>query len=230
MSDRARVLVVDDEPDVRTVLRLVLERAGHEVQEAASGPEAVALIAAQEPDLVVLDVLMPRQDGWVTLARIRDRSDVPVLMLTARAAEADKVRGLGSGADDYLTKPFGNAELVARVGALLRRRRTPAEAPVYEDGRLRIDVRDRSVTADGRAVELPPTEWGLLTALVRHPGEFLPRRRLLELVWGDPLGVGPDRVKFSVLRLRRRLGWDDTATSPIEARRGAGYRYRPPAD
>jgi DNA-binding response OmpR family regulator len=224
--DGALVLVVDDEPDVRETLRLVLERAGHRVQQAASGPEALARIREAEPDAVVLDVVMPGQDGFATLARIRDVADVPVLMLTARVAEADKLRGLGGGADDYVTKPFSNAELVARVGALLRRRRPGRPELRYEDARIAVDFRERSVRADGREVQLSSTEWSLLTVLLRHPDEFLSPRSLLELVWGDPLGIGPERVKYSVLRLRRRLGWSDPETSPIESRRGAGYRYR----
>lgn len=225
-AGRALVLVVDDEPDVRASLRMVLERAGHRVAEAPGGTEAMARIAQDPPDVVVLDVLMRGEDGFAVLGRIRDVSDVPVLMLTARVTDADKVRGLGGGADDYVTKPFSNIELVARVGALLRRRRATDPGLVYQDARLVLDFRARTVVADGRPVELPATEWALLAVLVRHADEYLSLRRLLELVWGDPLGVGPDRVKFAVLRLRRRLGWGDPATSPIESRRAVGYRYR----
>ena len=227
MTDSAAtVLIVDDEQDVRHVLRVVLQRAGHEVIEASNGAEALARLRATAPDVVVLDVLMPGENGFSVLARIRDVTDVPVLMLTARAAEADKLRGLGGGADDYVTKPFSNAELVARVGVLLRRRQAARPALRYEDERIAVDFPERRVEVDGRQVQLSETEWGLLAALLRHPDEFLSVRRLLDTVWGDPLGIGPERVKFTVLRLRRRLGWSDPETSPIESRRGAGYRYR----
>jgi DNA-binding response OmpR family regulator len=226
-ADRARVLVVDDEPEMREVLGVVLGRAGHEVAEARNGAEALWLIRRDEPDLVLLDVLMPGENGFSVLARIRDVSDVPVLMLTARAAEADVLRGLGGGADDYVTKPFSNAQLLARVGALLRRRPRPAARRlVYRDERLHVDFGAREVVADGRSVRLSDIEWSLLTTLIEEPDVFVPVRRLLEVVWNDPLGIGAERVKFSVLRLRRRLGWGDPATSPIESRRGAGYRYR----
>jgi DNA-binding response OmpR family regulator len=226
----ARVLVVDDEADVRQVVRAVLQRAGHRVLEAANGPEALARLHEDPPDLVVLDILMPGEDGFSVLARIRDVSAVPVLMLTARTTEPDMLRGLGAGADDYVTKPFSNAELAARAAVLLRRRPDDADRyGRYQDARLTVDFVTRAVIADGREVVLPEVEWGLLVALVRHPDRYLSVRRLLDEVWGDPLGIGPDRVKFAVLRLRRRLGWGDPATSPVEARRGAGYRYRVPS-
>jgi DNA-binding response OmpR family regulator len=220
------VLVVDDEAEVRQAIRMVMRRVGYEVIEAAGGAEALAALRRHAPDVVLLDVLMPGENGFDVMARIRDVADVPVLMLTARATEADKVRGLGAGADDYVTKPFGNAELVARVAALLRRRSDPQRDLRYEDERLSVDYATRRVIADGVEVSLSETEWALLVALVREEGRFVPVRKLLDVVWGDPLGIGPERVKFTVLRLRRRLGWSDPATSPIQSRRGAGYRYR----
>ena len=171
MTDSAAtVLIVDDEQDVRHVLRVVLQRAGHEVIEASNGAEALARLRATAPDVVVLDVLMPGENGFSVLARIRDVTDVPVLMLTARAAEADKLRGLGGGADDYVTKPFSNAELVARVGVLLRRRQAARPALRYEDERIAVDFPERRVEVDGRQVQLSEIEWGLLAALLRAPG------------------------------------------------------------
>jgi len=223
------VLVAEDEDDVRQLLRVLLERAGHSVTEAVNGLQALDLLQSTRPDLVVLDVTMPELDGWQTLERIRDLSDVPVLMLTARAGELDKVRGLKSGADDYVTKPFGRQELLARVEALLRRTSGPPEvrAP-YEDGAVRVDYRASEVTVEGRVVQLTRLEFKLLSAFVRHPGETLSRDRLLELVWGDRETLGSDQVKLYVGYLRRKLGWD-AAMSPIETVRGFGYRYRPPA-
>ena len=226
----AEVLVVEDEDDVRRLVRVLLERAGHSVVEAANGLEALRRLEGGAPDLVVLDVAMPELDGWQTLERIRDLSDVPVLMLTARAGELDKVRGLRGGADDYVTKPFGRQELLARVEALLRRTSGPPEVrSAYEDGAVRIDYVSREVVAGGHAVQLTPLEFKLLSAFVRHPNETLSRTRLLELVWGDVDGFGGDQVKLYVGYLRRKLGWGPSDGGPLETIRGFGYRYRPPA-
>ena len=231
----AEVLVVEDEDDVRRLVRVLLERAGHTVVEAASGLEALSRLETDHPDLVVLDVAMPELDGWQTLERIRDLSDVPVLMLTARAGELDKVRGLRGGADDYVTKPFGRQELLARVEALLRRTTGPAKVrPAYEDGALQIDYVGREVSVIGERgervpVRLTPLEFKLLSAFVRHPNETLSRTRLLELVWGDVDGFGGDQVKLYVGYLRRKLGWGPSDGGPLETVRGFGYRYRPPA-
>jgi DNA-binding response OmpR family regulator len=231
----AEVLVVEDEDDVRRLVRVLLERAGHTVVEAANGLEALSRLETDAPDLVVLDVAMPELDGWQTLERIRDLSDVPVLMLTARAGELDKVRGLRGGADDYVTKPFGRQELLARVEALLRRTSGPPEVrAAYEDAALRIDYVSREVAVavgegERRPVQLTPLEFKLLSAFVRHPNETLNRTRLLELVWGDVDGFGGDQVKLYVGYLRRKLGWGPSDGGPLETVRGFGYRYRPPA-
>jgi DNA-binding response OmpR family regulator len=226
---RASVLVIDDDADIRGLLRELLQRAGYEVSESPNGREGLRTLYATTPDLVLLDVSMPELDGWQTLERIRAVSDVPVLMLTARAGELDKVRGLKSGADDYVTKPFGRQELLARVEALLRRTSGPPEVrATYEDAAVRVDYRASEVTVAGRVVQLTRLEFKLLSAFVRHPGETLSRDRLLELVWGDRETLGSDQVKLYVGYLRRKLGWDAEA-SPIETVRGFGYRYRPPA-
>src|SRR6266568_4857074 len=180
----SRLLVVEDDPDITTALRLLFGSAGYEVVHAGDGRAGLREAYAAHPDLVVLDVGLPEMDGWAVLERLRDISDVPVLVLTAHGKETDKVRGLRSGADDYLTKPFANAELLARVEALLRRSSDAASwtNQLYDDGVLHL----------------------------------------------DPTGIGQERVKFAVLRLRRKLGWTDPDTSPIESVRGFGYRYRRP--
>ena len=224
----ARVLVVKDGPDSRRGLEAVRRRAGLAVVQAPDGRTGLRALHAERPDVVVLDIGLPGLDGWQVLERLRDLSDLPVLMLTAHGAEAEKVRGLRSGADDYLTKPFGNAELVARVQALLRRGGGAAPPPeVYDDGTVRLDPAARTVLVGGDEVRLSPTEFRLLAYLTRNSGQVVTPNQLLDRVWGDPTGVGPERVKFAVLRLRRRLGWADPATSPIQAVRGVGYRYRP---
>ena len=223
-----RVLVIEDDADIALGVRTVLDRSGFEVTTAAEGPEGLRVFHSERPDIVILDVGLPKMDGWTVLERIRELSGVPVLMLTSRAQEADKVRGLRGGADDYLTKPFGTAEFVARVQALLRRQRAPDELPeVFDDGHVRVNFVTHGVRVNGVPVELTPTEFRLLAAFVRHPGQVLSPVKLLELAWSDPLGIGPDRVKYSVMRLRRKLGAQAGGDSAIEAVRGFGYRYRP---
>jgi DNA-binding response OmpR family regulator len=224
---RRRVLVTDDDPDIRILLTDMLARADLDVTTAATGAEALRQTFAHRPDLVVLDLGLPDIDGLEVIRRLRELTDVPILVLTARGLEHDKVQGLVRGADDYVTKPFSNAELVARVQALLRRTRADDEPmETLGDGGLVVDLRQHTVHSDGASVSLSPIEWNLLVTFLRHPGQLLSPDQLLEHAWADPTGVGPERVKFAVLRLRRRLGWQDPATSPIEAVRGFGYRYR----
>ena len=222
-----RVLLIEDDQDITLAVRTVLGRSGFEVAAAADGRDGLRAFHSQRPDIVVLDVGLPEMDGWTVLERIRELSGVPVLMLTAHGQEAEKVRGLRAGADDYLTKPFGSAEFVARVQALLRR--SPGadrkEAEVFDDGTVRVNFAAHEVAVAGEPVELTATEYRLLAVLVRHRGQVLSPVKLLELVWSDPFGIGPDRVKYSVMRLRRKLGTAD-ADSLIEAVRGFGYRYR----
>jgi DNA-binding response OmpR family regulator len=223
-----RVLVIEDDADIALGVSTVLGRNGFEVCAASEGRDGLRRFHGDRPDIVILDVGLPEMDGWTVLDRIRELSDTPVLMLTSHGHEADKVRGLRAGADDYLTKPFGNAELIARVQALLRRSGggDPDAAEIYDDGIIRVDFGAHEVAVDGALVELTATEYRLLTVLIRHRGQVLSASRLLELVWRDPLGIGPDRVKYSVMRLRRKLGATSGAASLIEAVRGFGYRYR----
>ena len=226
----SRLLVVEDDPDIAMALRLLLTRAGHTVAHAKDGRAGLRDAYTERPELVILDIGLPGMDGWQVLERLRDVSDVPVLLLTAHGQESDKVRGLRGGADDYLTKPFTNAELVARVEALLRRTAGPVSwaDEVYDDGVLRIDPAARRTFVAGDEVRLTPTEFRLLNVLVRHAGAVLSPNQLLAQAWDDPTGIGPERVKFAVLRLRRKLGWTDPDASPIESVRGFGYRYRRP--
>ena len=226
----ARILVVDDEPDIRFLVAELLRRAGYDVVEAEDGRAGLRAVHEARPDLVLLDVSMPELDGWQTLERIRDLSDVPVIMLTARGAELERVRGLQAGADDYMVKPFGRQELVARVQALLRRARPAGDdrQDTYADDRLTIDFAQRSVSYDGRGAALTPLEFKLLSAFVRHPRQVLSREQLLELVWGNAYGVSGDQVKLYVGYLRRKLDPEQPERVPIETVRGFGYRYDPP--
>ena len=224
-----RVLLVDDNPDIQTVLRGVYERAGFVPVVAPDGRTALRMLYDDPYDLVVLDLGLPGMDGLIVLERIREVTDLPVLVLTARGLEREKVTALTAGADDYLTKPFGNRELVARSLALLRRA-TPARSigdDVIDDGTVRLDLARREAWVDDRRIDVTPTDWSLLLTFVQHPDHVLSAERLLELAWNDPFAVGPDRVKFAVLRLRKRAGWTDPDTAPLRSVRGFGYRYRP---
>ena len=221
------VLVIEDEADIRQLLKTLLEREGYAVSEASEGRVGVRLFHQSQPDIVILDVGLPDLDGWQVLERIRDMSDVPVLMLTALSTERDKVRGLNAGADDYLTKPFSRVELLARLQAVSRRqvmRNDPVTT--FDDGTLHVDFAHQEVSVEGTPIVLTPTEYRLLATLTRHQGQVLSSDQLIELAWDDPSGLAPTRVKYAVLRLRRKLGWDDGEETPIETVRGFGYRYR----
>ena len=219
MAENRRVLVVDDDEDVRELTSTLLRRAGYDVVESSNGRDALRRLYEARVDAVVLDVAMPELDGWQTLERIRDVSEVPVLMLTARAGELEKVRGLQSGADDYVTKPYGRQELLARLEALLRRSRgAPEPADVVARGEVEVDLRQRIVRVRGEEVRLTPTEFKLLATFVRHPNQVLTREQLLEHVW-DGAG-GDEQVKLYIGYLRRKL-----PTIEIETVRGFGYRY-----
>ena len=221
----ARILVVDDDADVRGLVRELLERAGASVREVADGREALRVLYDVRPEVIVLDVTMPQLDGWQTLERIRDLTAVPVLMLTARDTELEKVRGLKEGADDYVTKPFGRQELLASVEAL-RRRAGPGEwgpeRETYADGRVTVDVTRAEVKVGDRELQLTPMEFRLLVTFMRNRGQVLSREQLLELVWGHPEAVEPGQVKVLVAYLRGKLG-DEAGL--IETVRGFGYRW-----
>jgi DNA-binding response OmpR family regulator len=225
-----QVLCIEDEEDIALAIRMVLRRAGFDVVCAADGKEGLRAFHAERPDVVLLDIGLPTMDGREVLERIRDLSDVPVIILTAHGQESDKVHGLALGADDYLTKPFGNAELVARVQALLRRSRpSRPEAEVYADAIIQLNFAAREVRIGDEVVALTPSEFRLLAALVRHAGQTLSPDQLLEQAWNDPMRVGPERVKFAIMRLRRKLGQGESTGPPIEAVRGFGYRYVAPS-
>jgi DNA-binding response OmpR family regulator len=227
VSDGARILVVDDDEDIRSLLRELLHRGGYQVDEAPNGRAALRQLFEVPPALVLLDVSMPELDGYQTLERIRDLSDVPVIMLTARTQELERVRGLASGADDYVSKPFGRQELLARIQALLRRTGGKSEvAASYRDAFVEIDYPQRRVVVGERDVQLTPLEFKLLSAFVQHPNQVLSRDQLLELVWGDPYGVSGDQVKLYVGYLRKKLDPVAPESVPVETVRGFGYRYR----
>ena len=227
-----RILAVDDEPRYLEIIRFNLETAGYRVACAASGEEALEAVAADEPELIVLDVMLPGIDGFEVLGRVRDRSGCPIIMLTAKGAEEDKVRGLRLGADDYVTKPFSAQELLARVEAVLRRARgveaREPQAQTFELGDLRIDRAAKEVTIAGQAVRLSPTEYRLLLCLADNAGVVLSRDELLTRVWG-PAYKGEDEIlRVSLWRLRQKLEEDPAAPRYVVTRPGLGYMLAAP--
>jgi DNA-binding response OmpR family regulator len=219
------ILVVDDERNIVDLVRLYLEQDGFAVITAADGEAALAIHARQDPDLVILDLMLPKVDGLEVCREIRRRGGTPVLMLTARSDDVDTIVGLELGADDYVTKPFNPRALVARVKAILRRTSGDARSirPI-EAGPLRIDPRRREATIDGRRLVLRPREFDLLAALARDPGIVLTRDALLETVWGTDFPGETRTVDVHVAEVRKQLG----ETGPtIETVRGFGYRLLP---
>ena len=221
------ILAVDDEPRYLEIIRFNLETAGYRVACAASGEEALESVAADEPDLIVLDVMLPGIDGFDVLRSVRERSPCPVIMLTAKGAEEDKVRGLRLGADDYVTKPFSAQELLARVEAVLRRARVPEgeshHQPTIDVRELRIDQQRKQVTLDGTDVRLSPTEYRLLLCLATDPGVVLSRDELLTRVWGKAYEGEDEILRVTLWRLRQKLGDDAAAPRYIVTRPGLGY-------
>ena len=227
-TNPAQVLVVDDDDDLREMVAKLLVRAGMGTIEAPNGHEGLRKFFSARPDLVVLDVAMPAMDGFEVLERIRDLSDVPVLLLTARGIEMDKVRGLKSGADDYVTKPFGRQELIARVEALLRRRGEVSAAPdVVSDALIEVDFAQAKARVRGEELALTPLEFRLLAAFVRNPNQVLSQEQLMEQAWSNSSSnASRDQVKLYVGYLRRKLR-DAAEVEPLETVRGFGYRYNP---
>ena len=227
---RRTVLVVDDEPTIAEVVSRYLERAGYSATTAADGLEAVRLAGERRPDLVVLDVMLPGLDGLQVLRRLREGEEgpTPVILLTARGEQEDKLAGLRSGADDYVVKPFSPSELVARVDAVLRRVRPPTtEAePLRFDG-LEIDVRGRRVAVAGEEVQLSQREFDLLEFFASNPGQAFSRDQLLDRVWGTVLPADTGTVTVHVRRLRAKIEPDPERPRFIQTLWGVGYRFQP---
>ncbi len=217
-----KILIVDDEPNIIELAKLYLARDGYEVESAANGNEALAKQGTGNPDLIVLDLMLPDIDGFEVCRQIRTKSDVPILMLTARIEDVDKIVGLELGADDYLTKPFNPRELVARVRAILRRVQTglkPSETA--EIGKLRIDFPRQEVSISGRPVKLRTKEFALLATFVQNPGIVMSREKLLETVWGFDYYGESRTVDVHVNHLREKIAGSG---AQIETVRGTGYK------
>ena len=232
MPDSSTILLVDDEDSVQSLLTYPLERDGFRVVSARDGEEALRLFAAEQIDLVVLDIMLPKLDGLEVCKRLRAESSVPIIMLTARDDEFDTVLGLELGADDYITKPFSIREFRSRVRALLRRagtaHRGSAPTESMTAGSLSLDPDRRSATLDGEALDLTYVEFELLRTLVAQPGKVFSRRALLQSIWGDSAYREPRTIDVHVRHLREKLERDPSEPDLILTVRGAGYRLREP--
>lgn len=229
-----RVLIIDDEPDVVEALTLTfnMQWQGCEVLAAYDGESGINTFYKESPDVVILDIAMPELTGFEVLRHIREVSDVPVLMLTVKDQEMDKVKALELGADDYITKPFSPLELLARIRAVLRRAEMPPPVtayPSFSSGELEINFASREVKVRSQLVKLTPREYNLLVYLVRNAGRVLPAQTLLTKVWGDEYGSDLDSLKVYVRRLREKLEEEPHRPQYILTERGVGYKFTKPA-
>lgn len=231
MAKEKKILIVDDEPAFTNLVDQILTQKGYQVLKASDGQEALRLLFAHKPDLVLLDVVMPKMDGWQTLSRIRELSDIPIIILTGkRGDEEDIVRGLDCGADDYLLKPVRNRELVARVQAALRRAELPSLQGVqkeitYSDDFLAVDVNKRRVMVNGEPVKLTPKEFRLLALLVENADYILTHKQILEKVWGWEYTDDLDYVRIYISHLRQKIEPDSTQPRYIKTEPGVGYSF-----
>ena len=226
--DTSRVLVVDDEPQITRVLKTVLSSQGYQVRTAAEGESALASFTEWHPELVITDLYMPRMDGVELCRRIRAVSSVPIIVLSVKGEERTKVEALDSGADDYVTKPFGTDELLARVRAALRRSgASPEEVASFEAGNFRIDLDARRVHIRGREVRLTPKEFDLFVYLARHPNRVLTHRTLLEAVWGEASQEQPEYLRVFMGQLRKKLEEDPSNPRYLVTEPWVGYRFNP---
>jgi DNA-binding response OmpR family regulator len=223
------ILVIEDDPLQADVVRLLLEHNGFQPVIAIDGVEGLRRLYETQPDLVVLDLMLPNMDGWEVCRRIREMSTVPIVIMTSRNSDEEKIKGLRLGADDYIVKPFNPQELAARVSAVLRRTHLPPPAKSsvmrFAGGDLIIDPANLSVMVDGRPVELTPTEHRILLFLAEHPGQIISVEEIFTAVWGFDTDVNVNNVKWYVWRLRQKLDGDTEQSRFIFTERGAGYRF-----
>jgi two-component system KDP operon response regulator KdpE len=223
-----RVLVVDDEPQIRRALRTNLAARGYEVDLAESGEVALAKAASDHPDVVILDLGLPGIDGIAVVEGLRGWTKVPIIVLSVRDAEADKIAALDAGADDYVTKPFSMGELLARLRAATRRNAPgPGEEPVITTDAFSVDLAAKRVTRDGEVVHLTPTEWALLETLIRNPGRLISQRQLLQTVWGPQYERETNYLRVYLAQLRRKLEADPGRPRHLITEPGMGYRFEP---
>jgi two-component system KDP operon response regulator KdpE len=220
-----RVLVVDDEPQIVRALATNLRARGFEVDLAATGEDGLRLAAERHPDVVILDLGLPGIDGVEVIGGLRGWSSVPIIVLSVREAETDKVAALDAGADDYVTKPFGMDELLARIRAAVRRRAPAEEEAVVDAGTFRIDLAAKQVHRGGEEVRLTPTEWHLVEVLVRHAGRLVTQKQLLQEVWGPQYGTESAYLRVHMAQVRRKLEPNPSRPRHFITERGMGYRF-----
>ena len=220
-----RILVVDDEAPIRRYLRAALSAQGFSVYESASGEETLQAVLSHRPDIIILDLGLPDIDGIEVTRRLREWSQIPIIILSVREAEQDKIAALDAGADDYLTKPFGTGELLARMRVALRKQSSAANEPVFESNGLSVDFARRLVTVNGQEVQLTPTEYDLLKILVTHAGKVITHRQLLRQVWGE--GYDDMHIlRVNVSNLRGKIEPDPSRPTYIHTEPGVGYRLK----
>ncbi|HTP70543.1 MAG TPA: response regulator transcription factor [Dongiaceae bacterium] len=224
----ATILVVDDEPQIRRVLRSTLSFRGYTITEATSGEEALQLVPKLKPDLILLDVNLPGMSGVETCREIRRSTDAPIIMLTVRNAERDKVVALDAGADDYVTKPFGIEELLARIRASLRRHPSAESLPPFVSKELTVDFEERRVTVGDEEVHLAPKEFEVLRHLIANQGKPVSHRRLLQIVWGPEYGEETENLRVVINQLRKKIEKDSSQPKYILTEPWVGYRFQPP--
>jgi two-component system, OmpR family, KDP operon response regulator KdpE len=225
METGQRVLVVDDETSIRRYLRAALTAQGLTVYEAADGQEAVNAVLAHRPDLIILDLGLPDMDGIEVTRRLREWSQTPIIILSVREAEQDKIAALDAGADDYLTKPFGTGELLARMRVVQRRQGSGPNEPIFTSGGLTLDFSHRLVTANEKEIQLTPTEYDLLRVLVSHAGKVLTHRQLLRQIWGE--GYNDMHIlRVNISNLRAKIEPDPARPTYIHTEAGVGYRLK----
>jgi two-component system KDP operon response regulator KdpE len=220
------ILVVDDEPAIRRFLRTSLGAYGHSIQEAASGEDALKTVAIGHPDLVILDLGLPDMDGAEVTRRLREWTQIPIIVISVREREDDKISALDAGADDYLTKPFGIGELLARIRVSMRHSAQPKDTPIYKIGDLVVDMTRRTVTERGEPVTLTPTEYDILRILVNHAGKVLTHRQLLRAVWGNSYENETHLLRVNMSNLRRKIEPDASRPTYILTEPGVGYRLK----
>jgi two-component system, OmpR family, KDP operon response regulator KdpE len=230
MSDGPRVLVVDDEPQIVRGLKIILRSAGYVVEAAETKSEAMALLGSRPPDALVLDLVLPDGEGVEVCREVRRFSRLPILVLSAVGDEREKVRALDAGADDYVTKPFGTDELLARLRAIMRRSADAGGGSQLTFGELVIDVLDRRVERGGQEVHLTPIEFDLVRALAQHHGRLVTHRQLLQQVWGPEYGQETHYLRVHVAHIRAKLEVDPSRPEYLITEPGVGYRLRDPAD
>jgi len=221
-----RVLVVDDERAIRRYLHAALNAQGFVIFEAASGQEALNAVVANRPDLVILDLGLPDLDGVEVTRRLREWTQIPIMVLSVREDETDKISALDAGADDYLTKPFSTGELMARIRAALRRSTQSSSEPVFESGELKVDLAKRQVAVAGQDISLTPTEYDILRVLVQNAGKVITHRQLLRQVWGNAYEEEAHLLRVNMSNLRRKIEPDPTRPHHILTEPGVGYRLK----